>query len=193
MHHKKQTNPYAQNLRLKKLDFWVGFFFDCLGFVFFLSIFFVQDLKFISIVLCVFAWFLALIFYYRCWTRKKKLEKFKDIKALRSMKPLDFEHFIADLLRKQGYKASVVGGQSDRGVDVKATKKGKTYVVQCKRYRPGLAIKSPEMQQFVGSMAIAKADRGIFVTTSHFTPDSAKIAKEQGIELWDEAVLMRLT
>jgi restriction system protein len=44
--------------------------------------------------------------------------------------------------------------------------------VQAKRYSPDRKIGRPDLQAFVGALVGAKADRGIFITTSSFTNDA---------------------
>ena len=41
--------------------------------------------------------------------------------------------------------------------------------VQAKRYAENRAVGRPEIQEFVGALQGAQADRGIFITTSRFT------------------------
>jgi restriction system protein len=48
--------------------------------------------------------------------------------------------------------------------------------VQAKRYGASRAVGRPEIQEFVGALHGAQADRGIFITTSRFTPDAITYA-----------------
>jgi restriction system protein len=48
--------------------------------------------------------------------------------------------------------------------------------VQAKRYGASRADGRPEIQEFVGALHGAQADRGIFITTSRFTPEAATYA-----------------
>jgi restriction system protein len=48
--------------------------------------------------------------------------------------------------------------------------------VQAKRYGATRAVGRPEIQEFVGALHGAQADRGVFITTSRFTPDAITYA-----------------
>ncbi|WP_328296183.1 restriction endonuclease [Kineococcus sp. NBC_00420] len=64
----------------------------------------------------------------------------------------DFEHLVARLLRRDGWRqVTVSGGSGDLGADITARhpKDGSLLVVQCKRYTDR-AIGSPDLQRFLG-------------------------------------------
>lgn len=48
--------------------------------------------------------------------------------------------------------------------------------VQAKRYAADRAAGRPEIQEFVGALHGAQADRGIFITTSRFMPEAVTYA-----------------
>jgi len=48
--------------------------------------------------------------------------------------------------------------------------------VQAKRYAAERAVGRSEIQEFVGALHGARADRGIFITTSRFTPEAVTYA-----------------
>lgn len=101
-----------------------------------------------------------------------------------------FEHAVVRLLLAMGY-----GGVGGRGIPTPRSNDGgidgvidqdvlglrKVYV-QAKRYRPGNAVQRPEVQGFVGALS-GKADSGVFITTSRFSP---------GAEAWAEDVPARI-
>lgn len=90
-----------------------------------------------------------------------------------------FEEAVVKLLLAMGY-----GGVGGRGIATARTNDGgidgvidqdvlglsKVYV-QAKRYSPGNSVQRPEVQGFVGALS-GKADGGVFITTSRFTPGS---------------------
>ena len=91
--------------------------------------------------------------------------------------PAFFEGAVVELLLAMGY-----GGVGGRGVTTDLTNAGgidgvidqdvlglsKVYV-QAKRYAPTNAVQRPEVQGFVGALS-GKADGGVFITTSRFSP-----------------------
>ncbi|MBS1847375.1 MAG: restriction endonuclease [Actinobacteria bacterium] len=95
--------------------------------------------------------------------------------------PEFFEHAVVELLLAMGY-----GGAGGRGMTTALSHDGgidgvidqdvlgldKVYV-QAKRYAPGNAVQRPEVQGFVGALT-GKASRGVFITTSRFSPGAVE-------------------
>ncbi len=46
-----------------------------------------------------------------------------------------FEEYVAELFRAQGWRAKVIGGVVDGGIDIRLEKDGARAIAQCKRYR----------------------------------------------------------
>lgn len=110
------------------------------------------------------------------------------VETLRGLTPARFELAVADLLRARGYQdVRHTGGARDLAADLTCRDRcGARVVVQCKRYRAGCAVTSPEMQQFIGMIyAHHHADYGIYVTTSTFTRPASALAHQHGIRLLD--------
>ena len=90
------------------------------------------------------------------------------------------------LLRAMGYGGSrqdagrIVGGSGDGGVDgvidQDALGLDRVYI-QAKRYKPDNSVGEPAIREFIGSLALASASKGVFVTTSSFTPSALKAAE----------------
>ena len=101
-------------------------------------------------------------------------------------KPEFFERLVVDLLMKMGYgydssSGNVVGKSHDGGVDgiINEDKLGLSKIyIQAKRYSNGNNVSSHDTQAFVGAMH--KAQKGVFITTSDFTKEAKKYAKEVG-------------
>jgi restriction system protein len=85
---------------------------------------------------------------------------------------------VLDLLLAMGYggsnkdMAKVTPLSHDNGVDgiipEDALGLDKIYI-QAKRYKDGVPVHKPEIQQFIGALNEQKASKGVFVTTSTFT------------------------
>ena len=96
--------------------------------------------------------------------------------------PSFFERLIVDLLVAMGYGGSrrnaasqLVGRSGDGGVDgvINEDRLGLDRVyVQAKRYAKGNVVGRPEVQAFVGSLVGLGATKGVFVTTSAFSPQA---------------------
>jgi restriction system protein len=103
------------------------------------------------------------------------------LSRLVEQEPAFFEGAVVELLLAMGY-----GGVGGRGVTTDLVNDGgidgvidqdvlglsKIYV-QAKRYSPTNPVQRPEVQGFVGALS-GKADGGVFITTSRFTPGAAE-------------------
>lgn len=121
------------------------------------------------------------------------------LERLAGVSPSFFENLVLDVLHRMGYGASradlvQTGGPGDGGVDgvINLDRLGleKVYV-QAKRWQQ--AVGRPDLQAFYGALAGQKAKKGVFITTSTFTPQAREFAKSvEGIVLIDGARLASL-
>ncbi len=111
---------------------------------------------------------------------------------LRGMTPSEFEEYIADLFSRLGYSTKKVGGRSDGGIDVIATKDGVKHYIQCKKFITS-KVGVGDVRNFYGALADHLADgKGYFITTNVFTLEAEKFAEDKPIELIDGQALVRL-
>lgn len=171
-----------------------------LGFVFLglLGLSFTNRTKFyiyIAIILLILVFIIVIIIKIkkrrfnniRCWHTGKNL-----IKELQSMKPSNFENYIADLYNCLGYKTEVIGGSHDGGIDVIAIKDKVKHYIQCKKFITS-KVNVSEMRDFYGAMAGKLSEgKGIFITTNIFTTEAEKFAEDKPIELIDGDKLLKL-
>jgi restriction system protein len=119
---------------------------------------------------------------------------------LKKVSPSFFETVVLDLLHKLGYgttRADLqrVGGSGDAGIDgiISLDRLGleKVYV-QAKRWQS--TVGRPEIQTFYGALAGQRATKGVFITTSTYTPQAVEFAKsvDQRIVLIDGSKLAEL-
>jgi restriction system protein len=100
--------------------------------------------------------------------------------------PVFFETLIVRLLLAMGYggpredSGQIVGRSGDGGIDgiidQDALGLDRVYV-QAKRYAIENAVSEPEIRAFSGSLGAAKANKGVFVTTSYFTQPAHSFAE----------------
>ncbi len=108
----------------------------------------------------------------------------------------EFEQVMRALLEAEGHEDVVnTGGSGDLGVDLIARKtengRSKLTLFQCKRWAANVG--SEPMQRLVAERDRRGADAAICFTTSGFTPDGEKIAREQDVGMVDGAqVILRL-
>jgi restriction system protein len=115
--------------------------------------------------------------------------------------PAFFERLIVNLLLSMGFGGSAadagraLGRSGDDGVDgvidQDALGLDRVYI-QAKRYSPGNNIGSGAIRDFFGSLDRHKATKGLFVTTSTFSPSARETALSKRIVLIDGGQLAKL-
>jgi restriction system protein len=103
---------------------------------------------------------------------------------VRRREPAFLERLVLSVLTAMGYggaagAAEHLGKVGDEGLDgvIRQDALGLDRIyVQAKRYGSANAVGRPEIQAFVGALHGAQADRGIFITTSRFTPEAITYA-----------------
>ena len=121
------------------------------------------------------------------------------LELLAQVSPQYFETIVLELLHRMGYGTSRedvqrVGGVADGGIDgvISLDRLGleKVYV-QAKRWKN--SVGGPEVQAFYGALAQRRANKGVFITTSWFTPAALQFAQQvERIVLVDGARLAQL-
>lgn len=111
---------------------------------------------------------------------------------VREMTPSDFEGLIIKLLLAMGYgqgseeMAQALGGTGDGGIDglIHQDPLGLDRVyIQAKRYKEGNNVSSPDIRNFIGALNIHRANKGVFVTASAFTPDARQSAHGSTVQV----------
>jgi len=121
---------------------------------------------------------------------------------IKQVTPTFFEQIVLKLLTAMGYGGSVeeaaahLGRGGDEGVDgvINEDKLGLDVVyVQAKRYQDQ-TVGRPAVQGFAGSLEGQRARKGVFITTSQFSPEAREFVKriEKRIVLIDGQELARL-
>ncbi|WP_291423442.1 restriction endonuclease [Deinococcus sp.] len=124
------------------------------------------------------------------------------LRRLREGSPAFFERAVIRVLWAMGYggkderelatllSKSHTGRSSDGGIDgiIKLDPLGvQNIYIQAKRYGEGKSVGRPEVQGFVGALHGKRATRGVFITTSRYTPDAKAYAEG---EAQDRVVLV---
>ncbi len=114
-----------------------------------------------------------------------------------------FEHFVIQLLQKMGYgefredAAEKTGKPGDDGIDgiISQDRLGLENVyIQAKRFTNG-SVGSPDIRNFIGSLALQGVSKGVFLTTSRFSESALRTAidsRQQKIILIDGKQLVNL-
>lgn len=105
--------------------------------------------------------------------RKRELfERQKNLPDISALKWREFEEFIGEAYKRQGYQVEERGGnEPDGGIDLILRKKDEMVLVQCKHWEAeqvGVKI----VRELYGVVASEGATKGIVVTTGYFTRDA---------------------
>lgn len=113
------------------------------------------------------------------------------LERLRGSHPDFFEEAVVKVLLAMGYggaeqRGKRIGGTGDGGVDgvidQDALGLDQTYI-QAKRYAEGKTIGGETIQAFVGAVLQKGASRGVFITTSSFTPAAKAAAASHHVRI----------
>ena len=108
----------------------------------------------------------------------------KSIEDMQSLSASEFENLVADSYREQGHQVDVVGSSGDHGIDlIVHTRKGETWLVQCKKYRG--KVGEPVIRDFYGALRASEASAGAIVTTGQITEQARLWAEGKPIHLYD--------
>ena len=111
-----------------------------------------------------------------------KLEELNEKMRVR-LEARQFEFEIANLFRLKGYTSSATRATGDDGIDVFASNDNEKVIVQCKRWtRP---VGRDRIDELASVKRRHNAHRAILATTSTFSDDAIRVARQGDIELWD--------
>ena len=107
--------------------------------------------------------------------------------------PYFFEKLVIRLLVAMGYGGSfneitemMVGKTGDEGIDgvIKEDRLGLDNIyVQAKRWDKTKTVGRPDIQQFVGALAGRGANKGIYITTAHFSEQAKNFKPQNNIKV----------
>ena len=120
-------------------------------------------------------WFLS-------YRRKQRLAA-AGIADIDAMDGLAFEQYLEVLFGKLGYKVERTRYVGDYGADLITHKDGVKTVIQAKRYKKAVGIKS--VQEAVAAKGIYGSAEAMVVTNSTFTRAAVELARANHVRLWD--------
>ena len=144
-----------------------------------------QLVRFAHIALAVVATLLLLTFCIRFIRRRRGVPLSFD-----DMTGLEFEHYVAGLLKQNGFHKVSLTERYDFGVDIIGVKDGVRWGIQVKRHS-GL-VKASAVRQVVTGLRIYKCDRAMVITNSTYSTVAQKLAQANDCVLVDRSGLKRL-
>lgn len=121
----------------------------------------------------------------QAWSEMKEAVIDSIQESIDQISPTGFESLVLDVLLAMGYggsrkdAANAVGGPGDRGIDgiINEDRLGLDAIyVQAKKWENNVG--GPEIRNFAGALSQKKANKGIFIATSKFTPEAVASVRE---------------
>lgn len=106
-----------------------------------------------------------------------------------NMSGVEFEKYVADLFRRQGYTFETTALSGDLGVDLIIIKDGVRTAVQTKRYSK--PVNQAAIREAVAGMKHYKCTQAMVVTNNYFTKLATQLAKDNNCELIDRDKLVQ--
>lgn len=104
---------------------------------------------------------------------------------------IEFEHFTAELLSKNGFtNIKLTQSSGDYGIDVLAEKDSVTYAIQCKCYSNAVGNKA--IQEAYSGKDFYRCMVAVVFTNNYFTKSAIQTAKQNNVILWDRNKLIEL-
>ncbi len=107
--------------------------------------------------------------------------------AFDNMTGLEFEHYVARLLKTKGYNHIRLTEEYDYGIDIIAIKDGITWGIQVKRYS-GL-VKAIAVRQVVTALKKYHCDRAMVISNSTYSQIAKELAKSNECVLVNRILL----
>ena len=93
----------------------------------------------------------------------------------------EFEHWVAENLKTFGWDAKATSGSGDQGIDVIATKDGKTVGLQCKLFSSPVGNKA--VQEAHAGKAFHQMDVVGVISNASYTKSAKALATDTGVKL----------
>jgi restriction system protein len=106
------------------------------------------------------------------------------------MSGLEFEEYVAALLRRRGWTVEVTPGSHDLGVDLVAEKKDQRFAVQVKRQEAPVSRRA--VSDAVAGCVHYDCTGAMVVTNSYFTRGALELAESTECELIDRDTLAEM-
>src|SRR5262245_22381459 len=110
---------------------------------------------------------------YPAW-RKSETYRALQLADVDNMSGVQFEQYVNELLKGQGYKTEMTPARNDYGVDIVAERDGVRYAIQCKRY--GENISRNAVSDAVSGKHYYNCAQAMVVTNRYFRQGARELA-----------------
>nr|WP_173026388.1 restriction endonuclease [Aeromonas sp. Ne-1]AKO69685.1 hypothetical protein [Aeromonas sp. Ne-1] len=144
-------------------------------------------ITFVLLFSVIFVWRLIKLLLKR--KKEHNLRK-SGIEDIDRMDGIQFEYYLAALLKSFGFKTQVTKSTGDYGADLVISKDNEKIVVQAKRYSKKVGIKA--IQEIYSAVSKYKCTGAWVITNSHFTNPAIELAKSNNVNLIDREKLIKM-
>lgn len=121
---------------------------------------------------------------FRAWRQKHNLS----MGLIDAMDGLEFENYVARILKTQGYRRVRLTEKYDLGVDITARKNGISWAIQVKR-RTGV-VKANAVRQVVTALRLYNCGRAMVISNSSYSHIARQLAESNDCVLIDRTKLL---
>lgn len=114
--------------------------------------------------------------------RERRLAR-SGISEIDLMSGIIFERRLAHLFAGRGYRVEQTRARGDYGADLVLERDGVRTVVQAKRWKKNVGVKA--IQEAVAAKPMYGCDHAMVVTNRYFTEQAQRLAKANGVRLWN--------
>lgn len=139
----------------------------------------------IAVSVVVFALITGLVIYRAI--RAKHIYDAITLAQVDTMDGLEFERYLADLLRKKGFTDVRLTERFDYGIDIIAQKDGIKWGIQAKRYNS--PVKASAVRQVYTALTRYGCSRAMVIANNTYTRPAKLLAQDNNIELIDRQIL----
>ena len=147
-----------------------------------------QAVKMLPIIGAVIAATALLVLFAKFKLLHRSVKLNRSMAEIDTMSGLEFEKYVAALLKQQGYTKIKLTEKFDYGVDIIAHKGGVRWGIQVKRYSD--LVKMAAVQQAVAGLKYYRCHRAMVVTNSTFSKQAKTLAVANECVLIDRLKLL---
>ncbi len=130
-----------------------------------------------------------IFFIIRSFIKRLRIKKVFTMSDIDNMGGVKFEYYLADILRKRGFKNVKVTEKYDLGVDIISIKDGVTWGIQAKRYNS--IVKASAVRAAYTALSHYGCQRAMVVTNNYYSNPAKTLAASTSTILVDRDELAR--
>lgn len=146
----------------------------------------------LTAVIMVAATILVCIIFILFLLNRKKIRRLKNsgISDIDQMDGFQFEYYLNELFKSNGYTSQVTKSRGDYGADLILKRDGEVIAVQAKRHSKPVGIKA--IQEITAAKGYYKANKAWVVTNNSFTKQAINLASSLEVKLIGREELIKL-